>query len=269
MRNDGTPRATLLALLPTVVGSIGAAEIGLVLSRWCLSPETLRASNDVVGNYLQTLGTVYAVLLAFVVFVVWTQFNEARTHVETEATELHDLVRTARGLPDRLCAEIHGYARRYVDAVLEREWDAMAKSDDRILDSGWLLLDDLWAVIRSIEPATESQKALHAETLARFNDLCDARTRRLTSSRLRIPLALRILLYSGACATVGSMYLFAVDSYAIHAVITGALAGAVSHVLYVVADLDNCFSGAWSVPSAPLQRVRKYLLECAQPAGGA
>jgi hypothetical protein len=33
---------------------------------------------------LQALGSVYAVLLAFVVFVVWQQFNDARSFVEKE-----------------------------------------------------------------------------------------------------------------------------------------------------------------------------------------
>ena len=42
------------------------------------------------GNYLQTVGTIYAVLLAFVVFVVWQQHNDTRSAVESEANELSD-----------------------------------------------------------------------------------------------------------------------------------------------------------------------------------
>lgn len=47
--------------------------------------DALAASNEVAGNYLQTLGTIYAVLLAFTVVVVWQQFNDAQTDRLTRA----------------------------------------------------------------------------------------------------------------------------------------------------------------------------------------
>jgi hypothetical protein len=40
---------------------------------------------------------------------------------------------------------------------------------------------------------------------------------------------------------------------------TGALAGAVSHVLYVIADLDDAFAGDWQVPREPVERVRAHM----------
>ena len=69
---------TVWALTPPIVITVALSLVGLCLVRRYASPEVLAASNDVVGNYLQTLGTIYAVLLAFVVFVVWQQFNDAR-----------------------------------------------------------------------------------------------------------------------------------------------------------------------------------------------
>ena len=72
-------KGTLAALSGPVLGSMAASVLGLCAARRALPARLLAASNDVVGNYLQTLGSIYAVLLAFVVFVVWSQFNDART----------------------------------------------------------------------------------------------------------------------------------------------------------------------------------------------
>src|SRR5712692_6058960 len=108
---------TVRALLQPVLLSIAIAEAGLLAVRTYISPAALRDSNDVVGNYLQTLGTIYAVLLAFVVFVVWSQFNEARSYVEREANELLDLFRTSKGLPLERCSDIQTHIGRYVDVV--------------------------------------------------------------------------------------------------------------------------------------------------------
>ena len=75
-----------------------------------------------------------------------------------------------------------------------------------------------------------------------------------------MPRPLRLLLYIGAFIVTGSTYLFAVDSFAVHAFVTGATAAAISHVLYVIEDLDDCLSGDWQIPRAILERVREGIL---------
>jgi hypothetical protein len=112
------------------------------------------------------------------------------------------------------------------------------------------------------EPQSERHKTLHGEALESFNELADARSSRLLSSRLKIPAPLRYLLYIGAVVLVASVWLFAVDVFAIHAAITAALAGAVSHVLYVIEDLDDCFSGNWQVSKDPFERAQRFMQSC-------
>jgi hypothetical protein len=104
--------------------------------------------------------------------------------------------------------------------------------------------------------------------LARFNDLSDARTNRLTAAQIRIPVAMKFLLYTGATVLIGSMWLFAIERFWIHAILTGSLAGALSHVLYLIHDLDDCFGGDWQVPRAAFARVQRYIETCPPPRAG-
>jgi hypothetical protein len=250
---------TMLALAPPVTTAIALSIVGLVAVRALVPLEILRPANNEAGNYLQTLGTIYAVLLAFVVFTVWSQFNEARTLIEREANELVDLHRAASGLAAADGAPIQADVEEYVAVVLDREWPAMARGGGAELEDGGRVLDRMWGHIVAVEPGTECHRSIFDEILHRFNDLSDVRTQRLSSSRTRIPLGLRMLLYAGAVILVASMYLLAVDSFAVHALMTGALAGAVSHVLYVVADLDSAFSGDWQVPREAFERVARWI----------
>jgi hypothetical protein len=58
---------------------------------WCnaWSPSALRQEhNDVAGFIYAVVGVAYAVLLAFVVVVVWEEYERAKDTVETEANEL-------------------------------------------------------------------------------------------------------------------------------------------------------------------------------------
>src|SRR3954463_7671374 len=172
-------RQTLIALTPAVVGGSALAVVGLVVVRACVSAKVLEASNDVIGNYLQTLGGIYAVLLAFVVVIVWQQFNEARANVEREANEIADLFRTGSGLPEEPKRRLAVSLATYVDAVLEQEWAAMRSNDEAVFERVGSILDDVSEVLHRFEPGGACHQTLHDEALARFNDLSDARAMRL------------------------------------------------------------------------------------------
>jgi hypothetical protein len=259
MRDPRRVARTLRALTPTVAASVVFSVLGLYLARRFVPREALVESNDVAGNYLQTLGTIYAVLLAFVVIVVWQQFNDARSFVEREANEVLDLFRTASGFSEPARGELRDQLQIYVRAVLDTEWQAMARNENGVFEEVWNVFDRVAEVLHRCNPDAERETSLYCEALSRLNDLSDARAMRLSTSRMKIPLALWILLYIGAAVTVGSMFLFAVSNFAVHAIMTGALAGAISHVLYVIADLDDAFAGDWQVPRAPFDRVRAHM----------
>jgi Protein of unknown function (DUF4239) len=252
-------RLTLRALAPAVVGSVVASVAGLYVFRRVVPVDWLRESNDVMGNYLQTVGTIYAVLLAFVVVVVWQQFNDMRNFIEREANEVLDLFRTASGFSEPVRGELQTRLRAYVDAVLKDEWPAMTTNENAIFERVWRLFDEVAEVLHRCEPHAEREASLYSEALARLNDLSDVRAGRLSASRMRIPLALHILLDLGAVIVVGSMYLFAVQDFLIHALMTAAMAGAVSHVLYIIHDLDHAFAGDWQVPRDSFEHLRTFI----------
>lgn len=234
----------------------------LLVSRDLISADVLRESNDVVGNYLQTLGTIYAVLLAFAVFVVWSQFTDTSAKLGAEANELFDIMRTARALPDDLQVKIAHLVRKYIDRVLEAEWHSFRRGDAASTEEGWRILDALWDLLSKTKVEDERSRMLWGELMARFNDLSDARTARISAASSRIPGPLRILLYSGGLTVVVSMLLFSVQRFWVHAFMVGATAGAISHVLFVIEDLDDPFWGAWQVADTPFLRLCAYIDDC-------
>jgi hypothetical protein len=240
-----------------VIGASVVSVVGLFAFRGAVPLDDLRRAADGMGNYLQTVGGIYAVLLAFVVYVVWNQFDAARAHVDRESAAVVDLHRTASGLPKGTRDRIQKGLRAYVDAVLNREWEAMVKRDETTIASVGELLDDVWLAIHSCQPANECQVTIYGEVLSRFNDLTDVRTSRLTSSRQRIPISMKVLLVLGALTVIGSAWMMVFDPLWIHATVVGALSGAVAHILYLIVDLDDPFAGRWTMSKAPFERARE------------
>ncbi len=254
-------------LLLSLAASMVISMLGLILTRHFAPLSWLRANNDVAGNYLQTVGTIYAVLLAFVVFVVWQQHNDARGAVEAEANELSDLYRTLKALPGteraRECAQAYGRA------VVVQEWAAMARRHPS--PEAELALEAIWQALQDIEVGAGRQEVLYAEVMGRFNDLSDARSRRLYCTLLRVPRSLWVLLFTNGGLVVGSMWLFGLKSFLAHAIMTVALAVSIAFILFLVADLDNPFWGSWQIGPEAFERVlaEKPPAEARAPAGGA
>jgi hypothetical protein len=260
---------TTLRLTPIVAGASALSVFGLFVFRGIVPQSELAGSSGEVGNYLQTVGGIYAVLLAFVVYVVWGQFNEARAFCDREAASLIDLHRTVGALPHATRDDIQKALHTYVDAVIADEWQAMARGDEATIERVGERLDHVWHAIHACEPSSECQHTVYSEVLTQFNDLMDLRTSRLSSARARMPLAMKVLLVTGAVITTCSMYLLAFDKVWIHAVVTGALAGAIAHVLFLIVDLDDAFAGDWQVAKAPFVRARRTMERNARAAAGA
>jgi hypothetical protein len=234
-----------------------ASVVGLILFRNLVDVEPLHDASDSIGTYLQVLGGIYAVLLAFVVVVVWGQFNDARGYVNREANALIDLHRLAGGLPDNARDVIQAGLRDYVDAVITEEWRAMSKHDPKTIERVGQRLDRVWSAIHTCMPLNECQHTIYAEALARFNDLSELRTNRLTAATAKIPTAMDVLIYTGALILIGSTYLMPFHRFWVHATVTAALAGATAHILFLIYDLDDAFAGDYQVDKGPYLRARR------------
>ena len=259
----GIKQSTSARLALSLVASMAASLVGLVFVR-CVAPASwLHANNEVAGNYLQTLGTIYAVLLAFVVFVVWQQHNDARSAVETEANELSDLYRIIQALPgtQRVRDCIQAYGR----IVIDEEWAEMARRSWS--KKAAQTLEEIWQALQAVEPRSKRDEALYAEALARFNDLSDARRERLYCSLMRLPPSLWVLLLTNGGLVIGSMWIFGLESFSAHALMTMALTVSIAFVLFLVADLDNPFWGSWRVEPEAFRRALRRGLK-GEPLGG-
>lgn len=239
-----------MKLCLTVMLCMGLSVAGLVVARERVAPSYLQPSNDICGGYLQTVGTIYAVLLAFVVFVVWTQANDARRLVERQADELADVIRLTYSIHPAAGASLCEAMKEYVHEVVANEWRTLAigRSSPKACE----LLERTWKVLAAIAPATPREEALLGEAMSRFSEAGDARADLLHCSRVRLPILLWLLLLSGAAGTVGSMYLFGSEQFWPLATMTASLAGAVSFMLFLIRDLDNPFQGDWRVVPDPI-----------------
>src|SRR5437588_3842100 len=76
------------------------AMLGPALVRRFVALERLTINNEIAGFKFATVGVLYAVLLAFVIIVVWEKFTDAEVNVVREAGAAENIYRVSQDLGD-------------------------------------------------------------------------------------------------------------------------------------------------------------------------
>lgn len=245
-----------------IVGSSTVLSVlVLFLVRRFADVDRLRRYHEVASYFFLTLGTLYSVLVAFGIFVVWSDYKEAATNLQHEATEVADLSRLSTLLPMPLRKNISNGLVEYLNAVVQDEFPAMAQW--RSSQRTWDAVQKLWDAYSTEQLDTPQYQACYAESLKHLTALSDLRRTRLFASRGTVPRNLWVLLIAGGILLVAFTYFFGHGSIRSQAVMTAILAGILSFSLFLIASLDTPYSGVARVTPQP------FVLELAHVAARA
>jgi hypothetical protein len=249
------PSAVILAV--SIVVCVAISLGGLLLVRRSVELSQLEEHHDVAGFILAVVGVVYAVLLAFVVIVVWEQADSARTGADREATVLLAIYRDASAISN-LDPDVRPAIRRYAGQVVDSEWEEMAKHhrESRTADQA---LNAIWIDFRAIEPRTHAEEAFYDDAVSSLHDVSELRRTRIADSGAELVGVLWAVLIIGGIITVGFTYFFGVRSFAAQALMVSAFAALVGLVLAVIVSLDLPFTGDVAVsPTAMSNAITEF-----------
>src|SRR4029079_2921874 len=94
---------------------------GLYLVRRKYSAEVLKQNHEVAAIIFNAFGLFYGVMVAFVVFVTWSGYDDATENLQMEATEDLRIFNSAKGFPDPANKIIQQRLRDYVTSVYNDE----------------------------------------------------------------------------------------------------------------------------------------------------
>ena len=224
---------------------------GLLAVRRYADVDWLKRHHEIASYFFLMIGTLYAVLIAFAIYVVWSASKEAGANLEHEATEVGDLSRLSTAMPDPLRRKITPALMEYLNAVVEDEFPGMEQGRDS--QRTWTAVQNLWDVYGAIQPETPRLQIYFTESLKHLTRLSDYRRTRLFASRGTVPATLWYLLLSGAVLLVFFTYFVGHESAWAQAAMTAALTGVLTFSLFLVWSLDSPYSGVASVTPHPFK----------------
>ena len=210
-----------------VVAAVAVAVAAMLLVRRRAPAGGYFSDADRAAGVFTVLGTGFAVLLGFVIFLAFQSYSGAKQDAEQEATAAIQQFEITRifgpGDRNRLETGLDCYAR----SVVAREWPAMAHGRRSTATERWNA---------AVDRATELVRLAGAKQGAGFDDLLrqaaerkQARQSRLLEARRALPSFLWLVLILGGVLVVGYMLLWADPSE--RPWVQGALIGSVTALL--------------------------------------
>jgi Protein of unknown function (DUF4239) len=249
------PGPALALLFVAIAVALGLA--GLFLVRRNVALATLEQHNDVAGFIIAVVGVLYAVVLGFVVVIIWQQFDGAQSNAHHEAVTLEILYNDASAFGGQGKA-LQQDLLAYGTSVVNNEWPQLRDHyrGDPATDAR---LDKVWADLQVVRAPDNESSAFLSSAVTSVNTLEEERSQRIDDASRQLPVSLWAVLVAGAVITVGFTYFFGVSNLAAHAMMIAALSAIIGIVLFLTLSLDLPYSGDLGVKPAAMQHTVQEL----------
>lgn len=233
--------------------AVGTAVGGVLLVRRLVNIKKFKEHHDIAGPIFSTIGVIYAVMLAFVLVIVWQDFDRAQNNTVREANFFAQMYRDATGLPEPFRGQFLKANGEYLKAVIEYEWPKM-QYGERSLEAQ-AAADKVWELTSGFDPKTERDKIFFSEMLKKMNEAVEMRRQRIQDSGSGLHPSLWFVLLFGGIITVVFTFFFGSQNLYAQVIMTTMLAVLIVLILFTILLMDFPFSGDLSIPATPFQQV--------------
>jgi len=218
---------------------------------------TRHSQNDLIGWQLSVLGTTYAVILGFMLYTSWTNFGTAELNVDLEANALRNIYRLAEGLPSEQRTQMETLTRSYADAVVDRDWPAMARGE--LPEDTHEINEQMWRTLMSVKAASSSEITAEDHALSELSTLTSHRRTRLLQSVSKLPTIFWGVLMVGGILTIISVSMFGSANRRLHMLQVFSLTLLVTLVMLAISDVNRPFQGWVHVTDFAFQRAQRNM----------
>jgi hypothetical protein len=204
---------------------------------------------------LSPLGAVFGLLVVFVVFQVFSDFDRATMAVDREASALRTVLLLAGSFSGEPETQIRDLVRRHVDEAVSAEWPAMAKQAASLKVAAPALSEALRLAL-SLTPQSDRQIVARNEIVRALEIAMDARRERINLSHSTVNWVKWICMFAQAVCTLVAIAMIHSDNRAAAAIAMGIFATGVAVSALLIATHDRPFSGDIHVKPDVLLQVR-------------
>lgn len=228
------------------IGLLPAVSVaGMLIVRRLAPKEAFDRHLNLATPLIGVVGTLFSVMLGFLVAGTVNNYQQAQQKVEQEAICLGNVFRVARGLPAGMRKRIRDTCRVYTSAVVQLEWPLM--EERKTSSKAWQLYYDLWDESLSFEPAGQRESNIHAALLQAVQSLGECRRSRVVYMNNTISAALWLVVASGSLIIILFTYAFVAEGALIQSLMTGLVSLSLGLNIFLLMVYSDPFVGGLKI----------------------
>jgi hypothetical protein len=242
--------------LAALIFLLGIASIFLLVKR-SKHLQRFTIDLDIGGIIYGGIVAVYSILLAFIVVIVWEQYQNTGDRIQEESSKVFNLYRASYAFPDSTTGKkIRTTVIAYVNSVVEDEFPAM--EHDTTSNLTQQKYNKVWDMIYSIRPATENEKIWYASMVTSVNQFGEARIIRISDIDPSLPELMWKILLAGGAIIILFAILFKTNNNWAHFIKILLFSIVIVFNLMLVNLLDHPYKGLLKIEPSAFTKILKH-----------
>jgi hypothetical protein len=202
-------------------------------------------NNAVGGIVLGVVGGLFAIMLAFVVGIVWREYDDSSQRVAGEVAAATNVWYAASGFPQPQRRDTRAVLLRYGELMVHEDWPAMrrgARSPHAVP-----LLAQAFETVERFRPSDSGQQNAQAMAMQQLGVMQETRYRRLDDNESGLTAFQWTILSLGATLVIGFCFLLGTNNLRVDMLMTGTVAAMIALIFVLIYELDYPFRGGIGV----------------------
>ncbi len=229
-----------------VGGGVFIAVAGTVVVNNVYLPTELIQNNLLGGFKFAFLSSVFAGYLGLLLYGVYQQYEQTRSIIDMEVTQLTQIDRLAVALPRTTRENVRDRLKDYARTVVEVEWPQLRQG--RGSPEAGVALDNLMYTFLAMQPVTDRERFVMENSINSFLPIRENRQHRIRLSGGSLNPMLWGVALLGATASLIFPWFFGGPSMGAPVLMSSLLAALTMSVLLVVLKLSYPFVGEFGIP---------------------
>lgn len=251
-RNNGWAMESVLTGIEVIVLTTVLAVGGFLCFRRFVKADYLNRHHDIADPMLSLLGTLYSVLLGFLVAGAVSQFDEAKETVHAEANAVANIFRLSYAFPDNTRDTVRKLCVDYCNEVVNNEWKQMG-TDRELSVQGWVIYERLWHACLKIDASNPAVANAHAAILEAIDDAGAMRRERAIAVNRGLPAALWLVTVFGSVMIITFTYFFSAEKTALQCWMIAMVAASLGLNIFLLVVFSAPFSGVMKISATAFQ----------------
>jgi len=215
--------------------------------------EHLEKYHSVISYIFNAYGLLFAVVIAFVVYINWGDYNNAQGHIYNEANQISNLFHNVQGFQEPMKTELMKSILDYTNVIYNTELPEMIKENYSYENNS--SYNKLWNDFLKVDVKKLDNTILYDKCLDELSRISESRRFRYFYLSNTIPKLIWVVMFIGCFISFSFSFFFGLKTKFPYFLLVIAFTFINIIILYLIYVLDHPYEGVNAISYIPIEKI--------------